>query len=267
MKKQYKFSVIMPSYNNSQFMKQALESVINQTYKNLEIIVINDGSESSHSEKIDKIVLSYEDDRIFYIKNKKNLSKSVSLNIGLDFSSGDYLNYHDNDDVSNLNRFEILNNFIQTFERAPSLVTSSGERFSTDVNKRWKGSYVKNNVEDTPENIKNKIFQENKIIGAACCWHRRVFEKIGYFDPEMLITQDYNYWMRALSLFEIEFCKENLYYFRDNPHSVRRQKNIRNMRTSSNWIRLCRDRAKNNLTIKNSSYKRDDYKIIKEAKK
>lgn len=256
----------MPSYNNSQFMKQALDSVINQSYKNLEIIVINDGSDADHSEKIDKIVLSYDDNRILYIKNKKNLSKSISLNIGMDLSSGDFLNFHDNDDISHIKRFEILNNFLQESPDEPILITSSGERFSTDANKRHKDHYIMKNVEDTPHNIKRLIFKENKIIAGACCWDRRVFEKIGYFDPLLLITQDYNYWMRALSLFEIRLCRRDLYYLRDNPHSVRRRKNIRNMRTSSEWIKLCRERAKNNLIIQNSSYKHDDYEIIKEVK-
>lgn len=267
MGKRNKFTIIVPCYNNSQFMEECIDSLVNQTYQNIEIIIINDGSTPDHSEKTDKIVMSYDDGRITYVKNVRNLSIPISVNIGMDLSSGNYISYHGSDDISNLNRFKELDDFIQDHDGTPVLLSSTGDRFVSDINVRTKDAYLLNNVEDTPENIKEKIFKENKVLGGACCWDRRIFEKIGYFDPAMLITQDYNYWMRALLYFEIKLCNKELYHIRKNPYSVRRFDSIRNARTGSEWVELCRQRAKTHTIIEESHYKIGDFSIIKKGDK
>jgi len=262
MKRKNKFTIIVPCYNNSQYMKECTDSLVGQTYKNIEIIIVNDGSTPDHSKKIDTIVESYNDKRIIYVKNKKNLSIPISVNIGMDLSTGDYISYHGNDDISNLERFKELNNFILDHDGGPVLLTSGAARFTSNINERWKDSYFRE-CEDTPANIKQKISSGNRIVGGACCWDRLIFEKIGYFDPAMLIVQDYNYWMRALSYFEIKLCKKDLYYHRLNPHSIRRQNTIRNMRSSSEWLNLCQTRAKTHTIIKDPGYDKNDFLIIK----
>lgn len=97
-------SVIMPAYNAEKFIKDAIESILQQTFKNFEFIIINDGS----SDKTEEIILSYDDSRIKYIKNNTNLGIVKTLNVGLDNANGKYIVRMDADDISVDTRIEKL---------------------------------------------------------------------------------------------------------------------------------------------------------------
>ena len=98
-----KVSIIIPVYNSEEYIKRCLESVINQTYKNLEILIINDGSK----DKSDEIIKSYKDDRIKYI-TQENRGLSGARNTGIDNSTGDYIMFLDSDDSIDLDAVSLL---------------------------------------------------------------------------------------------------------------------------------------------------------------
>ena len=98
-----KVSVIVPIYNEEKNLKRCIESLINQTYKNLEIILINDGSTDNSKEIID----SYKDKRIVAI-HKKNTGIGDTRNTGIAKSTGDYIMFVDSDDYIELNYVEVL---------------------------------------------------------------------------------------------------------------------------------------------------------------
>lgn len=102
-----KISVIVPIYNVEKFLKRCLDSIINQTYNNLEIILINDGS----PDDCHKICEEYKnkDERIIYI-SKKNEGVSATRNIGLEIASGEYIAFVDSDDYIENDMFEVLYN-------------------------------------------------------------------------------------------------------------------------------------------------------------
>ena len=89
-------SVVMPVYNGALYLKEAIDSILSQTHKNLELIIINDGS----TDDTEDIILSYEDSRIHYIVNEKNSGICVTLNKGLDVAQGKYIARMDCDDIS-----------------------------------------------------------------------------------------------------------------------------------------------------------------------
>lgn len=96
-------SVIMPVYNAEKFLAQAIESILNQTEKYFELIIINDGSTDSSEE----IIKSYQDERIVYIK-KENGGEASARNVGLEQAKGKYIVWQDADDVSLPNRLSVL---------------------------------------------------------------------------------------------------------------------------------------------------------------
>ena len=102
----YKLSVIVPVYNAEKYLSRCLESIINQTYQNLEIILVNDCSKDGSL----NICESYakKDSRIIVINNEKNIGQAASRNKGLRQSSGDYVTFVDNDDTIRENMYEIL---------------------------------------------------------------------------------------------------------------------------------------------------------------
>lgn len=107
-----KVSIIVPIYNEEENLRKCIESLINQTYKELEIILINDGSTDNSKEIID----SFKDKRIIAI-DKKNTGISDTRNKGIDKSTGDYIMFVDSDDYLELNCIERL---IETAEKENS---------------------------------------------------------------------------------------------------------------------------------------------------
>lgn len=95
-------SVIMPVYNGEKFLRQSIDSILNQTIKDFELIIINDGS----TDNTENIILSYDDDRVKYIKNESNLKLIKTLNKGLNIATGKYISRMDADDIAVNTLFE-----------------------------------------------------------------------------------------------------------------------------------------------------------------
>lgn len=117
MLKETKFSVILPIFNTEKYLKACLDSIINQTYKNLEIICVNDGSTDGSLKILEEY--SSKDSRIKII-NQQNQGVSAARNAGIDNATGDYVSFVDPDDWLELNMYETLNKYIQ--EKNPSVL-------------------------------------------------------------------------------------------------------------------------------------------------
>ncbi len=97
-----KISVVMPVYNGEKYLRETIDSILNQTFADFEFIIINDASKDSTEE----IIKSYEDDRIVYLINEQNLGVAGTLNRGLDAAKGEYIARIDADDIAMPQRFE-----------------------------------------------------------------------------------------------------------------------------------------------------------------
>tara|TARA_B100000795_G_scaffold179192_1_gene135631 strand:+ start:4505 stop:5500 length:996 start_codon:yes stop_codon:yes gene_type:complete len=95
-------SIIMPVYNSAPFIGEAIDSILNQTYKDIELIIINDGSTDNSA----SIIESYNDNRIKLINNDSNKGIVYSLNKSISMSSGQYIARMDSDDIANIDRLE-----------------------------------------------------------------------------------------------------------------------------------------------------------------
>lgn len=111
-KKGQKVSIIIPYYNTSEFIKDCIDSILKQTYSNLELIIINDGSTKKESEYVESLI---QDDRIVYIKNEVNKGVGYSRTIGMKYSSGQLVYFVDSDDILTNRTLEILVNNIGDF--------------------------------------------------------------------------------------------------------------------------------------------------------
>ena len=127
-KKSY-VSVIMSSYNSINTIEEAIESIINQTYKNLELLIMDDCSEDGSFEKIDYYKNKYKNIRVF--RNKKNLGLTRSLNLLIKNSSGEYIARQDADDLSFKKRIEEqvkeMNKYNLDFSTTRALVKNTGK--------------------------------------------------------------------------------------------------------------------------------------------
>ena len=96
----YKLSILLPVYNGENFLNQCIESMLNQTYDNFELLIIDDGSIDNSK----NIINNYNDSRITFIENKKNIGLTDTLNKGLRQAKGDYIARIDQDDIALENR-------------------------------------------------------------------------------------------------------------------------------------------------------------------
>ena len=117
-----KITVLMPVYNGEKYLRSAIESILNQTYKDFEFLIINDGS----TDESERIILSYSDDRIRYVKNERNLRLIKTVNKGITLAKGLYIARMDCDDISLPNRFEEQ---MQALEKDPTLDGVSGRSY------------------------------------------------------------------------------------------------------------------------------------------
>ena len=108
-----KFSIIIPVYNVEKYINKCLNSILNQTYKNYEVIIINDGTKDNSVEIINKYVKKYNN---FKLYNKENGGLSDARNYGLKYVSGDYLLFVDSDDYIDNNLLKELNNILSEKE-------------------------------------------------------------------------------------------------------------------------------------------------------
>lgn len=114
-------TVLMPAYNVGKYIKESIDSILNQTYTDFTFLIINDGS----TDNTEAIILSYSDPRIKYIKNEKNIGYIASLNKGIDLISSKYIVRMDSDDISLPQRLEKQVEFMEN--RPDVAVCGSGK--------------------------------------------------------------------------------------------------------------------------------------------
>lgn len=175
-----KFSIIIPIYNVEKYLSKCLDSIINQTYDNIEIICINDGSTDNSLQILEKYAIN--DSRIKII-NQENSGVSVARNVGIDNATGDYILFVDADDWIDLDTCkdinkELTNQHIDIITFNHNIVTKTTTRPSKAIaiNKFvfcaacYKADIIKNNNIKFPENIK---FSEDHFFKYKFLYHAK----------------------------------------------------------------------------------------------
>lgn len=209
-------SIVVPVYNASKYLKECIDSLLNQTYKNLEIILINDGSTDNSL----NICKSYNDSRIKVI-DKQNSGVSKTRNLGIETSSGKYLMFVDSDDYLDLDYVEKMYNYLKENNYTTVI---SGLTQVTD-NKKIIG-YVKhssNNCSLTFNNIVPEIV--NKITLCSSCKTLFSLEELKNnklkFKENMKFCEDMLFSFDNLSKTKsIGYLNNNGYYYRKNDESI-----------------------------------------------
>lgn len=181
-------SVIMPAYNADKYIAQAIESVLDQTYKQFELIIINDCS----TDNTGKIISSYKkkDNRIVVITNKKNLKLARSLNKGISIAKGKYIARMDADDWSYPDRFNKQTLFM---EKHPQVGILGGKMNVCDehlkiINSR---SYSLSDKE-----IRKKIFFYSPFSHPLIMIRKKILDKVGLYDNLFNPAEDYELYFR-----------------------------------------------------------------------
>jgi len=184
-------TVLLPVYNAEKYIKNSIESILNQTYCKFLLLIINDGS---IDQSLD-IIKRYNDNRIKIINFNQNIGLIKALNIGLDNSKGKYIIRMDADDISELNRIEEQ---IKYMDSNPAIgVSGCGSRtFGESVNS-WETLYP---VEH--DDIKVKLTHNTSLSHPTVIFNRALLGSIRYNDKYQHI-EDYELWVRIIDKFKI----------------------------------------------------------------
>lgn len=203
-------SIVLPIYNGEKYMRESIESVINQTYTNWELIIIDDCSTDSTPD----IAKEYaaKDERIQYYRNEVNLKLPKGLNRGFSLAKGDYLTWTSDD---NLYLSDALQVMLETIiKHKVGLVFAESELI--DEEGKVTGKY------EVPADSfvqRSAIFRYN-CVGACFMYTREVYEEIGDYDDTKFYSEDYDYWFRVFAKFPVYQVKRVLYQYRNHSQSL-----------------------------------------------
>tara|TARA_R100000935_G_scaffold56463_1_gene88045 strand:+ start:14672 stop:15697 length:1026 start_codon:yes stop_codon:yes gene_type:complete len=205
MKEHPLISIILPVYNGEAFLNEVVQSILDQTYKDFELIIVNDCS----TDRSLIIANSYAclDKRIKIISNKENKKLPTSLNIGHKEAQGDFVTWTSDDNLVKVNFLESLYHAI--IREKCDLVFSNFDIILSD------GSIKREHVAGPVQ----KMLFEN-VIGASFLYKKKIFFELGGYNSNLFLVEDYDFFLRASLKFEFYHLNENLYQYRIHEKSL-----------------------------------------------
>jgi len=194
-------SIIIPCFNQGQYLNEALHSIMNQTYSNWECIIVNDGSQDNTDELAKN--WNKRDERFRYIKKEKG-GPSAARNTGLKIAKGEYIQFLDADDILECNKIGHQINYLNSTTNSIDIFVS-GYRYFINADKLRELQIfgpsnllpeVVINMEDKHD-IQRLFAKKNPLVISAALYHMRVFDKVGLFDEELRAFEDWDFHFRC----------------------------------------------------------------------
>ncbi|HOT74378.1 MAG TPA: glycosyltransferase [Candidatus Wallbacteria bacterium] len=205
-------SVVIPTYNRGNLISETIKSVIDQSYRDIEIIVVDDGSTDNTEEVIKNIKFS----NLFYIKTLNSGRPAVPRNTGFKQSRGEYVAFLDSDDIWLPDK---VKKQVEIFKSNPEIgiVFCQCKFFGKE--------YHKNKMFPTRAycgNVFEKLITGNFVPTVSVLCRRDALENVGLFDesPGLKAFEDYELWMRIAHKFQFHYISEPLCLFRIHSHNI-----------------------------------------------
>lgn len=206
----YKVSVVIPTYKRPHWLSRAIESVLNQTYQNIEVVVVDDNDEDSlyRAETVDLMSKYLSDSRVIYIKNNNNQGGAFSRNIGVNSSNGNYITFLDDDDYYEITKIEKQSHFYEEKSKQHPKLGFVYCQMSVFVNKK-----LTRKTENFFDGHKIPYLKnlEGCIAGTPTIFMKKeLFNEVGGF-KNLKSGQDWNLVQEILSLgYEVYSMRDSL---------------------------------------------------------
>jgi len=212
-----KVTVLMPVYNGERYLREAIDSILSQTFRDFEFLIIDDGSTDSSV----KIIQSYRDGRIRFIGNEMNIGLPSTLNKGIELASGEYIVRMDSDDISLPTRIEKQVRFM---DNNPEVgVCGTWIKYIGVPRRPWRSSIYK--FPTKHKDIKSRLLFGSNFCHPSVIMRKSLVERFHLrYDPEHYYTEDYGLWQTCSFCFPLANIPEVLLLYRVHPGSITNSK-------------------------------------------
>lgn len=227
-------SIVLPTYNGEQYIKEAINSILEQSFVDWELIVVNDSS----TDNTPQILREYEakDRRIKVIHNIENKKLPKSLNIGFSHAIGNFLTWTSDDNIYHPNALDKMHKYLLD---NPAIYMVSGKMENIDKD----GKRLDLNTQ-----YDESTMMDHNSVGACFLYRKEVLKEVGDYDVDMFLVEDYDYWLSVLETYGTIGCiREPLYEYRrhDNTLTVQRKEDIKKQllklkKKHLDWILSCK---------------------------
>jgi len=212
-----KVSVIVPTYNRERYLKEAMDSVLNQTHKNLELHIVDDGSTDSTKD----LVKSFTDDRIKYYY-QKNQGQSVARNTGIKNSQGEYICFLDSD---NLWKHDKLERQLKLMAENPDYQIVYGENEIIDENGQVQPAGPA--VQRYSGNIMSRLLVFNFVNFNSAMIRRECFDQMGGMNQNTRVADDYELFLKFSTRYRFLYVPEFFAQYRVMENQISSNKDKR----------------------------------------
>ena len=222
-------SVVMAVYNGEDYLEEAINSILMQTYQDFEFIIVNNGSTDGTAQIINKI----NDPRVKVVQMDNNQGISAARNLGIDQAKGDWIVLQDDDDISLPQRIEAQVKYLQEHPEVIQVCTMieviAGKTAVPLEQLEAEANYV--NATLTWEQIRQKRFFSSPICFGTSMYAKKVFQQAGGYNAEYQLGEDYDLFLRMLELGCIAVVPQKLYKYRVDPYSNSRRDPLKTYNT------------------------------------
>lgn len=200
-----KVSIVLPTYNDARYLRQSIDSCLGQTYSNIELIIVDDGS----LDETASIVASYTDARIKYVRHDINRGLPRALNTGFAQTTGEFLTWTSSD---NFYVPDAIGTMLDFFGSHSDVDFIYADFYLIDEENRVMGLVKVGPVEE---------LMYHNSVGACFLYRRHVYAAVGDFSPRLPLAEDYAYWLCVSKSFRMErLTGIPLYYYRKHARSL-----------------------------------------------
>ena len=205
-----KVSIVLPSYNGEQYIEQAIQSVLEQSYLNWELIIVDDCSIDGTASIINHY--AQKDSRIQVIHNTENQKLPRSLNIGFRRAAGDYFTWTSDDNYYDPDAIEVMVSFLESNPQYGLVYCDMNDLYED-------GTLLRSNrVRST------QYFYSGSYFGACFLYRRQAAEAVGEYDPDMFLAEDYDFFLRLGKQTKLYYLPECKYTYRIHQESLSQTK-------------------------------------------
>tara|TARA_A100001015_G_scaffold294668_1_gene372733 strand:+ start:3144 stop:4460 length:1317 start_codon:yes stop_codon:yes gene_type:complete len=201
-------SVYITNFNYSEYIEKSIRSVLSQTYKNIEIIIVDDNSTDRSKEILIKFI---KHPKIKIIFNKKNLGLLKSSNIAIKASSAKYIMRLDADDFLNKKIVEV---FIKKMIKKPNIAMVYSDYYEVNSNGKKLGAIKQINLNS------KKSIKDRPILAACCLFKKEALFSVNLYDESFTRQDGYDIWYKLFDNYDFEYVPKYLFFYRKHQNSL-----------------------------------------------